>query len=126
MGCSKNTCFLKFESAPSSKKRHTFLQGFKFYKIVVFDLSTHVDRPRSCNLIKFCYWEWIPTYKWGYKTCRLIIYTLPTLPNEEGSVAKKAEDDKDWKYRFMTNEFHFVRICVETIGVWGPKGYKFN
>ena len=25
----------------------------------------------------------------------------------------------------MTNEFHFVPICVETMGVWGPKGYKF-
>jgi len=47
------------------------------------------------------------------------------LPIEEGSVAKKAEDDKDWKYRFMTNEFHFVPIYVETMGVWGPKGYKF-
>ena len=47
------------------------------------------------------------------------------LPIEEGSVAKKAEDDKDWKYRSMTNEFHFVPICVETMGVWGPKGYKF-
>ena len=50
---------------------------------------------------------------------------LSTLPVEEGSVAKKAEDDKDWKYRSMTNEFHFVPICVETMGVWGPKGYKF-
>ena len=47
------------------------------------------------------------------------------MPIEEGSVAKKAEDDTDWKYRFMTNEFHFVLICVETMGVWGPKGYKF-
>ena len=44
------------------------------------------------------------------------------LPIEAGSVAKKAEDDKDWKYRSMTNEFHFVPICVETMGVWGPKG----
>merc|ERR1712051_277756 len=25
----------------------------------------------------------------------------------------------------LTNEFHFVPICVETMGVWGPKGYKF-
>ena len=25
-------------------------------------------------------------------------------------------------YRFMTNEFHFVPICVETMGVWGPNG----
>ena len=25
----------------------------------------------------------------------------------------------------MTNEFHFVPICVETMGAWGPKGYKF-
>ena len=48
---------------------------------------------------------------------------LPLI--KEGSVAKKAEDDKDWKYRFMTNEFHFVPICVETMGVWGPKGCKF-
>ena len=47
------------------------------------------------------------------------------LPIVEGSVAKKAEDNKDWKYRSMTNDFHFVPICVETMGVWGPKGYKF-
>ena len=47
------------------------------------------------------------------------------LPIEEGSVAKKAEDDKDWKHRSMTNEFHFVPICLETMGEWGPKGYKF-
>ena len=47
------------------------------------------------------------------------------LPIEEGNFAKKAEDHKDWKYRSMTNEFHFVPICVETMGVWGPKGYKF-
>ena len=25
----------------------------------------------------------------------------------------------------MTNDFHFVPICVETMGVWGPKEYKF-
>ena len=25
----------------------------------------------------------------------------------------------------MTNKFHFVPICVETMGVWDPKGYKF-
>ena len=25
----------------------------------------------------------------------------------------------------MTNEFHFVPICVETMSVWRPKGYKF-
>ena len=25
----------------------------------------------------------------------------------------------------MPNEFHFVPISVETMGVWGPKGYKF-
>ena len=47
------------------------------------------------------------------------------LPIEEGSVSKKAEDDKDLKNRSMTNEFHFVPICLETMGVGGPKGYKF-
>ena len=25
----------------------------------------------------------------------------------------------------MTNEFYTVPICVETLGVWGPAGYKF-
>ena len=25
----------------------------------------------------------------------------------------------------MTNEFYMVPICVETLGVWGPAGYKF-
>ena len=39
---------------------------------------------------------------------------LRVLPIEEGSVAKKAEDDKDWKYRSMANKFHFVPICLET------------
>ena len=24
----------------------------------------------------------------------------------------------------MTNEFYTVPICVETLGVWGPAGYK--
>ena len=42
---------------------------------------------------------------------------LSTLPIEEGSVAKKAEDDKDWKYRSMTNEFHFVLFG------WKPWAY---
>ena len=31
----------------------------------------------------------------------------------------------DWKHSSMPNEFHFVPISVETMGVWGPKGYKF-
>ena len=25
----------------------------------------------------------------------------------------------------MTNEFYMVPICMETLGVWGPAGYKF-
>ena len=24
----------------------------------------------------------------------------------------------------MTNEFYMVPICMETLGVWGPAGYK--
>ena len=74
------------------------LQTFKHGKALIWDFT--------------CHDTFAPSY-------------LSTLPIEEGSVAKKAEDDKDWKYRSMTNEFHFVPICVETMGVWGPKGYKF-
>jgi hypothetical protein len=74
------------------------LQTFKHGKALIWDFT--------------CHNTFAPSY-------------LRTLPIEEGSVAKKAEDDKDWKYRFMTNEFHFIPICVETMGVWGPKGYKF-
>ena len=74
------------------------LQTFKHGKALIWDFT--------------CHDTFAPSY-------------LSTLPVEEESVAKKAEDDKDWKYRFMTNDFHFVPICVETMGIWGPKGYKF-
>ena len=42
-----------------------------------------------------------------------------------GRVAEEAEKDKVDKYKPMSNEFYMVPICVETLGVWGPAGYKF-
>ena len=79
--------------------------------------------PDGVTLQTFNQWK---TSNLGF-TCHdtFALSYLRVLPIEEGSVAKKAEDDKNWKYRFMTNEFHFVPICVETMGLWGPKGYKF-
>ena len=37
----------------------------------------------------------------------------------------EAEKDKVDKYISMSNNFYMVPICVETLGVWGPAGYKF-
>ena len=42
-----------------------------------------------------------------------------------GRVAEEAEKDKVDKYKPMSNEFYMVPICVESLGVWGPAGYKF-
>ena len=77
-------------------------------------LTTHLKKLfKHLNIWDFtCHDTFTPSY-------------LRVLPIEEGSVSKKAEDDKDLNNRSMTNEFHFVPICLETMGVGGPKGYRF-
>ena len=54
---------------------------------------------------------YVNTYKWSSK--------------KAGRVAEEAEKDKVDKYKSMTNEFYMVPMCMETLGVWGPAGYKF-
>ena len=36
---------------------------------------------------------------------------------------KEVEKAKFTKYLPMSNEFHMVPICVETLGAWGPAGH---
>ena len=59
-----------------------------------------------------CHDSIAPSYlKWSSKTA--------------GKVAEEAEKTKFTKYSPMSNEFHMVPICVETLGAWGPAGHKF-
>ena len=60
--------------------------------------------------------------------CRKRVFLVPQEAN--GPVAGStfvfcAEKGKFAKYSPMSNEFHMVPICVETLGAWGPAGHKF-
>ena len=41
-----------------------------------------------------------------------------------GNAAQKREGDKRWLYRNLTSNFHFVPICIETLGSIGEDGLK--
>ena len=77
------------------------IQTYRNGKPLIWDFTCHDTLAHT----------YVNTYKWS---CR-----------KAGRVAEEAEKDKVDKYKPMSNEFHMVPICVESLGVWGPAGYKF-
>ena len=77
------------------------MQTYRNGKPLIWDFTCHDTLAHT----------YVNTYKWSSK--------------KAGRVAEEAEKDKVDKYKSMTNEFYMVPICVETLGVWGPAGYKF-
>ena len=40
-------------------------------------------------------------------------------------ISEMRESAKHTKYKELENDYWFIPICVETLGSWGPEGFKF-
>src|SRR5581483_9627561 len=71
-------------------------------------------------------WERGRSLVWDF-TCRdsFAPSYLSQTSSFPGRAAELAEKDKNKKYSFLTNQFVFVPIAIETSGVWGKLGIKF-
>ena len=50
---------------------------------------------------------------------------LSRSSKEAGSLAALSEAKKSNRYKGSTPLFHFVPICAETLGAWGPRAIAF-
>ena len=63
---------------------------------------------------------------WDYTCADTLCKTYVNMSSKNpGAAAEMRESAKHTKYKELENDYWFIPICVETLGSWGPEGFKF-
>ena len=63
---------------------------------------------------------------WDYTCADTLCKTYVNMSSKNpAAAAEMRESAKHTKYKELENDYWFMPICVETLGSWGPEGFKF-
>ena len=63
---------------------------------------------------------------WDFTCADTVCKTYVNMSSKNpGAAAEMRESAKHTKYKELENDYWFIPICVETLGSWGPEGFKF-